>query len=357
MGYDYYYGYEWEDVEYEYGTYDWLEPYLEYVGPPSNVTLTSLGATGGGPHGTGYVSFEAESLQFLQGGNRSVRMSSNYSHGLTIVAVVRFTGCEGSCGDGLRSADEECDDGNLRDGDGCSATCVREEGFVCGDRLCRYSWCWQKPLTPDYTSLDSTCKVCARDAFYYQGSTNIQDGCPGCGCGDGSRMCGCAGCSGTLTLDSEFFPIDDDVGGPKAPMDNEGIVHLGSGPESNDFVYLSRDGSSSRVVFAIGDASSARGDHISCSIASDDGTIVPGEWMTLVARYSAVSNSVDLLKNGRYARLCPGECTATHHLTLLSKPEHPIFFVLCGAPLDLEAVQRLPYWFLADCCCAYLRAS
>ena len=73
VGYDYYYGYEWEDVEYEYGTYDWLEPYLEYVGPPSNVTLTSLGATGGGPHGTGYVSFEAESLQFLQGGNRGYR--------------------------------------------------------------------------------------------------------------------------------------------------------------------------------------------------------------------------------------------------------------------------------------------
>jgi len=55
------------------------------------------------------------------------------------------------------------------------------------------------------------------------------------------------------------------------------------------------------VVFAIGDASSARSDHVSCSIASDNGTIVPGEWMTLVARYSAVSNSVDLLKNGRSA--------------------------------------------------------
>jgi hypothetical protein len=53
-------------------------------------------------------------------------------------------------------------------------------------------------------------------------------------------------------------------------------------------------------VFAIGDASSARGDHVSCSIASDNGTIVPGEWMTVVARYSAVTNSVDLLKDGRY---------------------------------------------------------
>jgi len=85
-----------------------------------------------------------------------------------------------------------------------------------------------------------------------------------------------------------------------ANVSNEGLVHLGSWPDGNDFVYLSRDGASSRVVFAIGDASSSRDHHVACSIASDNGTIVAGQWMTLVARYSAVSNSVDLLKDGRY---------------------------------------------------------
>jgi len=34
---------------------------------------------------------------------------------------------------------------------------------------------------------------------------------------------------------------------------------------------------------------------------SDEGTIVEGEWMTIVARYSAAMNSVDLLKDGRSA--------------------------------------------------------
>lgn len=35
------------------------------------------------------------------------------------------------CGDGIREATEECDDANLVDGDGCSSTCLQEDGFVC----------------------------------------------------------------------------------------------------------------------------------------------------------------------------------------------------------------------------------
>uniref|UniRef100_A0A915PPJ6 Sushi domain-containing protein n=1 Tax=Setaria digitata TaxID=48799 RepID=A0A915PPJ6_9BILA len=35
------------------------------------------------------------------------------------------------CGDGKRSIDEECDDGNLNDGDGCSQNCIVEEKFHC----------------------------------------------------------------------------------------------------------------------------------------------------------------------------------------------------------------------------------
>ena len=37
-----------------------------------------------------------------------------------------------ACGDGDVIGDEECDDGNLDDGDGCSSTC-RIEAAVCGD--------------------------------------------------------------------------------------------------------------------------------------------------------------------------------------------------------------------------------
>uniref|UniRef100_A0AAF5PJE5 DUF4215 domain-containing protein n=1 Tax=Wuchereria bancrofti TaxID=6293 RepID=A0AAF5PJE5_WUCBA len=35
------------------------------------------------------------------------------------------------CGDGKRSNDEQCDDGNLNDGDGCSQNCLVEEKFHC----------------------------------------------------------------------------------------------------------------------------------------------------------------------------------------------------------------------------------
>jgi uncharacterized protein (TIGR03382 family) len=39
----------------------------------------------------------------------------------------------GTCGDGTLGGDETCDDGNLVDGDGCSAACVDESG---GDGGC-----------------------------------------------------------------------------------------------------------------------------------------------------------------------------------------------------------------------------
>lgn len=38
---------------------------------------------------------------------------------------------EGVCGDGAVDATEACDDSNVDEGDGCSASCEREEGFTC----------------------------------------------------------------------------------------------------------------------------------------------------------------------------------------------------------------------------------
>jgi len=37
----------------------------------------------------------------------------------------------GFCGDGVVEGIEECDDSNLLDGDGCSPTCVAEDGWSC----------------------------------------------------------------------------------------------------------------------------------------------------------------------------------------------------------------------------------
>lgn len=38
-----------------------------------------------------------------------------------------------SCGDGVVAGSEECDDGNLESGDGCSATCMNETPSTCGN--------------------------------------------------------------------------------------------------------------------------------------------------------------------------------------------------------------------------------
>ena len=37
------------------------------------------------------------------------------------------------CGDGKISGDEKCDDGNAKDGDGCSSKCVVEKGWICAE--------------------------------------------------------------------------------------------------------------------------------------------------------------------------------------------------------------------------------
>ena len=59
--------------------------------------------------------------------------------------LIVFVGCAQSvrgngerppnCGDGVVDSDEECDDGNLSSGDGCSDICQVESGNPgCGDR-------------------------------------------------------------------------------------------------------------------------------------------------------------------------------------------------------------------------------
>ena len=48
------------------------------------------------------------------------------------------------CGDGKRTSNEPCDDANLVDGDGCSAQCTIESGFVCPfNQLLKTSQCEQ----------------------------------------------------------------------------------------------------------------------------------------------------------------------------------------------------------------------
>lgn len=49
--------------------------------------------------------------------------------------------CIPACGDGARTVTESCDDGNTADGDGCSAECDTEDGFVCWESAAGLSEC------------------------------------------------------------------------------------------------------------------------------------------------------------------------------------------------------------------------
>jgi MYXO-CTERM domain-containing protein len=103
-----------------------------------------------------------------------------------------FTWCASTCGNGVIAGGEECDDGNLVDGDGCTKACVKE---VCGDGVDNNS---DAEECDDGNELDtdtcvSGCKLAAcGDAF-------VQDGVEACD--DGNQVDDDA-CSNTCALPS-----------------------------------------------------------------------------------------------------------------------------------------------------------
>ncbi|MBK8156961.1 MAG: hypothetical protein IPK55_13745 [Streptococcus sp.] len=74
-----------------------------------------------------------------------------------------------ACGDGFGNTPEDCDDGNLEDGDGCSFNCKIEVGWTCagGD-----------PTHPDYCTIPCNAGS-GYYGFYECGDGNVinGDGC------------------------------------------------------------------------------------------------------------------------------------------------------------------------------------
>lgn len=71
----------------------------------------------------------SQAMRFNQ---RAVRApySSSSAPTETVQPASKATGIKPSCGDGL-VLNEACDDGNLKDADGCSAACAVESGYIC----------------------------------------------------------------------------------------------------------------------------------------------------------------------------------------------------------------------------------
>jgi cysteine-rich repeat protein len=87
-------------------------------------------------------------FKILGEGSIRVMVPSGFSAGMKALRLVDPFGAEATaayevteepttgtgnavCGDGVRAVDEDCDDGNLLNGDGCSLLCQVETGFVC----------------------------------------------------------------------------------------------------------------------------------------------------------------------------------------------------------------------------------
>ena len=85
--------------------------------------------------------------------------------------------CIGICGDGVEGGEEECDDGNVENGDGCSTNCVIEMGYSCivGNKF------------------PSTCTAICGDGRVVEGEA----------CDDGNRL-NLDGCSGECTIELGF---------------------------------------------------------------------------------------------------------------------------------------------------------
>ncbi len=124
------------------------------------------------------------------------------------------------CGDGSISHDEQCDDGNLIDGDGCSSTCLYEAGFSCiqtnGKTECKPIPCGNAILNENEA------------------------------CDDGNRISG-DGCSAACLIESGFLceQNEDGLSVCKSTIGN-GILDTDAGEDCDDGNTLDGDGCSSK---------------------------------------------------------------------------------------------------------------
>lgn len=204
------------------------------------IVVTSLtGTAGGGGNSTGFSSRaavtsttrDASSLGTggATGGNRPV--DGGATAGNVMSSPVLATRDLVLCGNGTVDGTEECDDGNVRDFDGCSMDCLRElgrcgdgivqtlldeeceigmidtsRGLTCEDCRWRSSTCGNGTMEPgeacDAGSQNSNAPgaVCRSDCSLARCGDGIVDALQGEECDDGNRV-GADGCSAMCRRD------------------------------------------------------------------------------------------------------------------------------------------------------------
>lgn len=84
------------------------------------------------------------------GAGYQVRDATKHGHDLMMMQTPRWevTRWLSTCGNAIVEGLEQCDDGDLSDGDGCSASCRVEPGWQCDGSP---SYCWKSSNAPPGT--------------------------------------------------------------------------------------------------------------------------------------------------------------------------------------------------------------
>jgi cysteine-rich repeat protein len=141
--------------------------------------------------------------------------------------------CTFPCGDFFGNADEDCDDGNLQNGDGCTDACTIEDGWQCQSTVGDPSVC--EPTCGDGLAFLQTAA----------GAPTIE------ACDDGN-LAGGDGCSNTCTVEVGWSCDAPAAGGLSQCRPLCGDGEITSGESCDDGNSDSGDGCSSQCVIEIG---------------------------------------------------------------------------------------------------------
>jgi cysteine-rich repeat protein len=181
----------------------------------------------------------------------------------TLQATLSFT-VTSACGDGRKTTDEQCDDGGIAGGDGCSSTCRLEEGFrctgsaptvcaaICGDGLIVGAEACDDDDGDDGDGCSATCTV--ELGFACAGAPSV---CTA-GCGDGAvagaEACddgdntGGDGCTAACVVEHGFAC----AGSPSVCMSTCGDGLVASDEGCDDGAVAAADGCSAGCVVETG---------------------------------------------------------------------------------------------------------
>lgn len=132
------------------------------------------------------------------------------------------------CGDGKRTHEEGCDDGNTNDGDGCSSACIKETGFLCTENSDGLSEC--------------------REILCGNGKLDAEAGEL---CDDGNRVAG-DGCSASCLIEKGWLCTTEDGSLRCTRACGNGIVEEAANELCDDGNDIDGDGCSSQCQIEAG---------------------------------------------------------------------------------------------------------